>query len=57
MIKKSFIVMQFCVLFAVVGLNAWSFYETGQLNDTLTGAMIGILTGIPLSLVEESTKV
>lgn len=53
MIKKAFIAMQFLVVLAIILMNGWVFYKTGELNDTLTGALIGLATGIPLSLLEQ----
>lgn len=53
MIKKAFIGMQFLVVIAIIAMNGWVFYKTGELNDTLTGALIGLATGIPLSLLDQ----
>lgn len=37
---------QFACLASVIGLNVLIFIKTGQLNDTLTGCLIGLSVGI-----------
>lgn len=44
--NKSAEIYQYLVLGSVVFLNGYILVRTGQLNETLTGALIGVLTGI-----------
>jgi hypothetical protein len=40
-------IYQMVVLGAVIILNIMVFFKTGELNEILTGAMIGVMIGIP----------
>jgi len=50
--EKSAIVFQFMIVGALIGFNAWSFYASGILDETITGALIGLAVGIGLSISE-----
>jgi hypothetical protein len=39
---------QTIVLLAVIGLNLIYFFKTGKLNDTLIGALIGVMVSLPI---------
>lgn len=39
---------QFLVISAIIGLNIMTFIKSGEFNDTLVGALIGVCVGIPV---------
>lgn len=45
--NKAGVVYQFTVLAAIILLNGYILYTTGTLNETLTGALIGVMLGLP----------
>lgn len=56
MIKKAFVAMQFLLVVSVIIMNGYILYNTGAPNEMLSGALIGLMVGVPLSLLEEPTE-
>lgn len=57
--KKAAIIYQFCILAAIIGLTIYFAVTTQELNDTLIGALIGVMAGLALRAdgeVEVRTK-
>ena len=50
---KSGIVYQFVVLAAIIGYLGWGFYSTGDWNEIMLGALIGVMVGIGLPKKED----
>jgi len=50
--EKAAILFQFILVGSLIGFNAWSFYANGVLDETITGALIGLAVGIGLSISE-----
>ena len=46
--KISFIVYQYIVLLALVGLLAWKFFHDGEIQMLILGVLVGRMHGIPL---------
>lgn len=44
--KKAAIVYQFCILGAIIGLTVYFAVTSKSLNETLVGALIGVMAGI-----------
>lgn len=57
--KKAAVIYQFCILGAIIGLTVYFAITTRELNDTLIGALIGVMAGLSLRSdgeVEVKTK-
>lgn len=40
-------IYQFLVIIAIIAFAGWSFAVTGEFNEVLLGAIIGVLVGLP----------
>lgn len=49
-------VYQFMVLTAIISLLGWSFYVNKQFNEILLGALIGVMTSLPLNQKNNNDK-
>ncbi len=54
---KAAIVYQFTILISIVILIGYFAVTTGELNDTLVGALIGVMAGVGLKGNEEIIEV
>ena len=46
--KYSYIVYQFILLFAMLGILAWQYLTQMEINELILGVLLGMMIGIPV---------
>lgn len=52
--RRAAIVYQFCILATIIGLIVFFAITKGELNETLIGALIGVMGGLSFKITEDA---